>query len=103
MSGSSIRRSSLIVIREIFREAFDRAGLPYFNPHSFRNTLAQKWASGADRGGLPPCRVPPHLTMPHSSQPTRFGCDASFIAANPLRLLVAMPAAATPQSLHVRP
>lgn len=28
-------------IRGIFREAFANAGLPYFNPHSFRNTLAQ--------------------------------------------------------------
>jgi integrase len=28
-------------IRKIFREAFSRAGLPYFNPHSFRNTLVQ--------------------------------------------------------------
>lgn len=27
-------------IRRIFREAFERAGLPYFNPHSFRRTLA---------------------------------------------------------------
>jgi integrase len=27
-------------IRRIFQEAFERAGLPYFNPHSFRNTLA---------------------------------------------------------------
>lgn len=26
-------------IRAIFREAFKRANLPYFNPHSFRNTL----------------------------------------------------------------
>ena len=26
-------------IRTIFRDAFDRAGLPYFNPHSFRNTI----------------------------------------------------------------
>lgn len=26
-------------IRRIFREAFEAAGLPYFNPHSFRNTL----------------------------------------------------------------
>ena len=26
-------------IRTIFREAFAMAGLPYFNPHSFRNTL----------------------------------------------------------------
>jgi integrase len=28
-------------IRVIFREAFAKAGFPYFNPHSFRNTLAQ--------------------------------------------------------------
>lgn len=28
-------------IRTIFREAFVAAGLPYFNPHSFRNTLVQ--------------------------------------------------------------
>jgi integrase len=27
-------------IRRIFKEAFKRAGLPYFNPHSFRKTLA---------------------------------------------------------------
>ncbi len=28
-------------IREIFRKAFEQAGLPYFNPHSFRKTLAR--------------------------------------------------------------
>jgi len=28
-------------IRKAFREAFENAGLPYFNPHSFRNTLVQ--------------------------------------------------------------
>jgi integrase len=28
-------------VREIFREACALAGLPYFNPHSFRNTLVQ--------------------------------------------------------------
>lgn len=28
-------------IRTIFRDAFVSAGLPYFNPHSFRNTLVQ--------------------------------------------------------------
>jgi integrase len=27
-------------IRKVFKEAFGRAGLPYFNPHSFRKTLA---------------------------------------------------------------
>lgn len=33
--------STATPIRKIFREAFERAGLPYFNPHSFRSTLAQ--------------------------------------------------------------
>ncbi len=33
--------SSAAPIRSIFHEAFISAGLPYFNPHSFRNTLAQ--------------------------------------------------------------
>ena len=33
--------SNATPIRKVFREAFERAGLPYFNPHSFRNTLAQ--------------------------------------------------------------
>ena len=28
-------------VRAIFKEAFRRADLPYFNPHSFRNTLVQ--------------------------------------------------------------
>ena len=30
-------------VREIFKKAFGNAGLPYFNPHLFRNTLVQ-WA-----------------------------------------------------------
>jgi integrase len=33
--------SSAAPIRKIFREAFVNAGQPYFNPHSFRNTLVQ--------------------------------------------------------------
>lgn len=33
--------SSAAPIRRIFKEAFAQARLPYFNPHSFRNTLAQ--------------------------------------------------------------
>lgn len=28
-------------IRDIFRNSFEAAGLPYFNPHSFRDTLVQ--------------------------------------------------------------
>jgi len=34
------RWSSASPIRAIFKQAFAAAGLPYFNPHSFRNTLA---------------------------------------------------------------
>jgi integrase len=33
--------SNATPIRTIFREAFERAGLTYFNPHSFRNTLVR--------------------------------------------------------------
>lgn len=33
--------SSAASIRKIFRDAFTQAGLPYFNPHSFRNTLVR--------------------------------------------------------------
>jgi integrase len=33
--------SSAGPIRKIFKDAFTVAGLPYFNPHSFRKTLAQ--------------------------------------------------------------
>jgi integrase len=33
--------SSASPIRALFREAFQHAGLPYFNPHSFRNTLVR--------------------------------------------------------------
>jgi len=32
--------STATPIRKIFKEAFERADLPYFNPHSFRKTLA---------------------------------------------------------------
>jgi integrase len=32
--------SNATPIRAIFKEAFTRAGLPYFNPHSLRKTLA---------------------------------------------------------------
>jgi integrase len=40
-------------IRAIFRHAFTHAGLPYFNPHSFRKTLAQL--------GERMCRTPEEL------------------------------------------
>ena len=33
--------SNATPIRKIFRNAFESAGLPYFNPHSFRDTLVR--------------------------------------------------------------
>ncbi len=33
--------SNATAIRKIFKNAFEAVGLPYFNPHSFRNTLAR--------------------------------------------------------------
>src|SRR5262249_13671009 len=33
--------SNATPIRKIFRQAFEAVGLPYFNPHSFRKTLAR--------------------------------------------------------------
>ena len=42
--------SSATPIRAVFREAFVHAGLPYFHPHSFRNTLV--------RLGLDVCKTP---------------------------------------------
>lgn len=33
--------SSAAPVRRVFRAAFERGGLPYFHPHSFRDTLAQ--------------------------------------------------------------
>ena len=35
------RWSTATRIRTIFRDACSRAGQPYFNPHSFRNTLVR--------------------------------------------------------------
>jgi integrase/recombinase XerD len=45
--------SNTTPIRTIFRDCFERAGLPYFNPHSFRNTLA--------RLGEETCQTPEHF------------------------------------------
>ena len=42
--------SSAAPVRGIFRKAFQRAGLPYFNPHSFRKALV--------RLGETMCRTP---------------------------------------------
>ena len=41
MGLERVHWSSAARIRTIFRDAFTSAGLPYFNPHSFRNTLVR--------------------------------------------------------------
>ena len=46
-------------IRRIFKQAFERAGLPNYNPHSFRHTLscsARKYA-GRRKSGRPIARI----------------------------------------------
>lgn len=45
--------STAAPIRRIFREAFEAAGLPYFNPHSLRHTLT--------RLGMERCQTPEAL------------------------------------------
>ena len=57
-------------IRNIFRDAFTRVGLPYFNPHSLRSTLV--------RLGLQLCRSQEEFTswsqnMGHSNTAVTFG------------------------------
>jgi integrase len=56
-------------VRDIFKAAFERAGLPYFNPHSFRSTLA--------RLGQQLCKTPEELkawsqNLGHSNVMTTF-------------------------------
>jgi hypothetical protein len=45
--------SNATPIRTIFKDAFTTAGLPYFNPHSFRDTLANL--------GEQVCKTPEHF------------------------------------------
>ena len=45
--------SNADAVRRIFKRAFESAGLPYFNPHSFRKTLA--------RLGQENCRTPEQM------------------------------------------
>lgn len=53
-AGGLARRhwSTATPIRTIFQGTFDAAGLPYFNPHSFRSTvvlLGQTWCRDAEQ------------------------------------------------------
>lgn len=66
-------------IRKIFRQAFTGAGLPYFNPHSFRDTLVQL--------GKQRCRTPEEFeawskNLGHEQMLTTF---RSYGSINPQR------------------
>jgi integrase len=60
-------------IRTIFRAAFVAAGLPYFNPHSFRKTLAQL---GQDRCNTPEAFKAGSQNLGHDSVLTTFASYA---------------------------
>jgi integrase len=73
--------SSAEPIRKVFREAFGRAGLPYFHPHSLRKTLA--------RLGEEVCNSPEEFkawsqNLGHEQAGRNYpgiGCDAAVKAA----------------------
>lgn len=83
-------------IRRIFRAAFARAGLPYFNPHSFRKTLVQL--------GEKRCRSPEEFkawsqNLGHEGVLTTFnsyGCVSRQRQAEIIRLLGSRKSAAGP-------
>lgn len=71
-------------IREVFRAAFARAGLPYANPHSFRNTLV--------RLGQRRCRSPEEWkawsqNLGHESETTTFVGYGYVPAARPAEII----------------
>lgn len=91
--------SSAAPIRTIFREAFVHAGLPYFNPHSFRNTLV--------RLGETVCQTPEDFkawsqNLGHEKVLTTFlsyGQVASPRQGQIIRALAAPQVAAVPQDV----
>lgn len=74
-------------IRRIFREAFAAAGLPYFHPHSFRNTLV--------RMGQSICRTPEHFkawsqNLGHESVLTTLGSYGQVPQARQCEIIQAL-------------
>lgn len=86
-------------IRKVFKQAFDVVGLPYFNPHSFRNTLV--------RLGENLCRTPEEFkawsqNLGHESVLTSFysyGDVPDYKQAELLRKL-AVPAESMPSGME---
>ena len=62
--------------RKIFRAAFEQAGLPYFNPHSFRKTLVSL--------GQSVCRTPEELRHGAKTLAMKM-CSPRFEAMEPWR------------------
>ena len=92
--------SSAARIRTIFREAFTTAGLPYFNPHSFRNPLV--------RLGQTVCKSPEEFkawsqNLGHDKVLTTFlsyGQVESPRQGQIIRVLAAAKPMASPQSVN---
>jgi len=91
-----------LAIRKIFRDAFTSAGLQYFNPHSFRNTLVQL--------GQKVCKSPEQFkawsqNLGHEKTLTTFLITAKYVPASAriMRdLAIAQPAPSTPTKLRRR-
>lgn len=79
--------SNATPIRKIFKEAFARAGLPYFNPHSFRKTLVQL--------GQRICHTPEHFkawsqNLGHESPLTTFTSYGEIATSRQIEIIGAL-------------
>jgi integrase len=74
-------------IRKIFKEAFAQAGLPYFNPRSFRKTLAQL--------GQKICRTPETMkawsqNLGHAEMMTTFASYGTLSRGQPTETMAGL-------------
>jgi integrase/recombinase XerD len=74
-------------IRRIYRTAFESAGLPYFNPHSFRDTLV--------RHGYTTCKTPEQLkawsqNLGHESILTTIGSYGAMTESRQAELIAGL-------------
>ncbi len=86
--------SNATPIRQIFRQAFEQAGLPYFNPHSLRKTLV---ALGLER-----CTTPEEFkawsqNLGHEGVLTTFVSYGTVSTSRQAELIASLGAAGRPQ------